>query len=87
MQTLVKLRGIPEDVLKVLISRGYFRTKTEAIRAGILSLGKEYHVIKSPKELELELVALKMAEEEAEMSAKGQKYLSEEEVKRKYGFK
>ena len=45
MQTLVKLEGVPEEVLEVLVKRGYFKTKTEAIRAGILTLGKEYSLI------------------------------------------
>lgn len=84
METLVKLEGVPEDVLKVLVKKGYFKTKTEAIRAGILAIGKEYAVL---KDLELQLVALKIASEEAEMKSKGERYLSEEEVAKKYRLK
>ena len=87
METLVKMDGIPEDVLNVLISKGYFKTKTEAFRAGILRLGSEYRILKSPEALELNLAALRISEQEAEMKAKGKKYLSEKEVKKKYGFK
>jgi len=87
LESVIKLSGVPEDVLELLISKGYFKTKTEAIRAGVLSLGKEYKVLKSPEELELDLVALKIAKEEAEMKASGRKYISEGEVKKKYGFK
>lgn len=86
MQTLLKLSGVPETVLKRLVAKGYFKTKTEAVRAGILGLGKEFNLIPDPKEEELELVALKIAKEKAEMKAKGLDYLTEAEVKRKYGF-
>ena len=43
METLlVRLRGAPEKVLDQLINEGYFTTKSEVVRAGILELGKEY---------------------------------------------
>lgn len=87
METLIKLEGVPEDVLNILVSKGYFKTKTEAIRAGILELGKEYQVLKSPEELELELVALRIKEQSEEIKAKGLKFEAHEEVKKKYGLK
>ncbi|HZX19555.1 MAG TPA: hypothetical protein VFF13_00910 [archaeon] len=37
-------------------------------------------------ESELDLVAKKITKEEAEMKAKGRKYLTEAQVARKYGF-
>ena len=37
-------------------------------------------------EVELEFVARKIAKEEAEMKSKGKKYLTEEQVRKKYGF-
>ncbi len=84
MQTLVKLEGVPEEVLEVLVKRGYFKTRTEAIRAGILTLGKEYSLINTPKDLEMELVALKLKKEEEEMKRKGEKFLTEDEALGKY---
>lgn len=87
METLVKMSGVPEDILNLLVAKGYFKTKTEAFRAGILELGKEFNLLKDSKELELELVALKMVKEEAEMKTSGKKYQSLDEVKKKYGFK
>ncbi len=87
METLVKMSGVPEDVLNILIGNGYFKTKSEAIRAGILQLGKEYDVLKNPSEMEKELIALKIIKEEKELKKKKLKNLSEEEVKEKYGFK
>jgi len=43
----VRLGGVPEDILNTLISNGYYKTKSEAIRAGILELGKGYALIGS----------------------------------------
>ncbi len=40
----------------------------------------------STQEDELDLVARKIIKEEAEMKAKGKKYLTEGQVKKKYGF-
>lgn len=87
MENLIKMSGVPEDILNLLIAKGYFKTKTEAIRAGILELGKEYCILKSPEELELELVALKIAKQEAGIKAKKQRFITEKEVKQKYGFR
>jgi len=83
LETLVRMNGVPEDILELLISQGYYKTKTEAFRAGILKLGEEYNLLKSLKELELELVALKIKEQ----SLKNKKKVSEKEVQEKYGFK
>lgn len=60
METVVKLGGVTELVLEKLVSMGYFQTRTEALRAGVLELGKEYHVIENPQQLEDELVVRKM---------------------------
>jgi len=49
VETIVRLDGIVEDILNELVATGYFKTKTEALRAGILELGKEYHIIEELK--------------------------------------
>lgn len=43
---LVRLRGVVADVLNELIRRGYFATKSEAIRVGILRLGENFGLFK-----------------------------------------
>ncbi len=45
-QVLVKFRGTPEKVLKTLVKEGIFGTKSEAVRAGVITLGKEYSLLK-----------------------------------------
>lgn len=42
MDLLVKLHGVPEKVLLELVEKGYFKTKTEAIRHSIVLLGRQY---------------------------------------------
>ncbi|HLC92369.1 MAG TPA: hypothetical protein VJH23_01535 [archaeon] len=84
MRTTLEFEGIPEVILDKAVELGLARSKTEAIRMGIFALNKEYNLV---KDLELELVGRKIAKEKAEMERKGQKYLSEDEVKKKYGFK
>jgi Arc/MetJ-type ribon-helix-helix transcriptional regulator len=42
METVVRLEGAVESALESLIAQGFFKTRAEAIRAGILSLAKEY---------------------------------------------
>jgi Arc/MetJ-type ribon-helix-helix transcriptional regulator len=44
---LVRLGGAAADVLNELMRRGYFVTKSEAIRAGILRLGENFGLFKS----------------------------------------
>ncbi|MCK4475030.1 hypothetical protein KAU30_04225 [Candidatus Bathyarchaeota archaeon] len=39
---LVRLSGATADVLNELVKRGYFATKSEAIRVGILKLGENF---------------------------------------------
>ena len=43
---LVRLSGAVAEMLKELVKRGYFSTKAEAVRAGILRLGHDYGLVK-----------------------------------------
>ncbi len=60
MEAVVRFDGAVAVVLEKLVEMGYFRTKSEAIRAGVLALGSEYGMVSDPKELEAELVIRKM---------------------------
>ncbi len=44
MDVLVRFTDVPEDILEYLLDKGYYKTKTEAIRAAILNLGQEYNI-------------------------------------------
>ena len=43
---LVRLSGAVADVLNELVRRGYFATKSEAIRVGVLRLGENFGLFK-----------------------------------------
>lgn len=43
---LVRLSGAVADILNELVRRGYFATKSEAIRVGILRLGENLGLLK-----------------------------------------
>ena len=73
---LVRLDGSVEDVLNRLVEAGFFKTKAEAVRAGILELGKEYQVVKSRQELLDELAIRKMEQADGEMRQGRRKVLT-----------
>ncbi len=86
-ETLVRMEGVQELIVDRLTKSGMYKNKSEVIRAGILHLGKEYKVFKSLQELEDELVVRKMQKLSAEIRSGKRKTFTEEEVKKKYGFK
>ena len=44
----VRVRGATARMLEELVEKGYYSTKAEALRAGILHLAEEYGMIGSP---------------------------------------
>ena len=81
MRTTLSIKGMSEVVVEKAVEVGLARSKTDAIRLGILSLNKEYHLV---KDVEMEMVARKLKQEEAEAKRKGTKFLSKEEAFAKY---
>lgn len=86
-ETLVRLGPAQELVVEKLTKGGLFKTKSEVIRAGILKLGKEFNVFKNFQQLEDELVVRKMMRIDSEIKQGKRKVWTEEQVKKKYGFK
>lgn len=84
METVVRLEGMVEKVLERLIGEGYYKTKSEAIRAGILELGREYALIGGR---EAELVSRKIDYMEAEVRSGKKKMIGIAEVAKKAGVK
>ncbi len=87
METVVRFEGVPEYILDSLVSMGYFRTKTEALRAGVLELGKEYGILDNPKAIEDELAARKAAETSALVKSGAIKTVPFEDVLKKAGIR
>jgi len=84
LEAVVRLDGAVADVLERLVDLGYFRTRSEAIRVGVLELGKEFNVLRNPQELEDMMAARKMKQVDAEIKSGKRKVLSEDEALGKY---
>lgn len=82
---LVHLDGAVDKALRNLVEVGFFKTKAEVVRAGILELSKEYQIVKSREEILDELAVKKMQHLDAEISQGKRKVLTEREVVKKYG--
>ena len=81
MRTTLAFEGATEVILEKAVKLGLARSKTDALRLGVLALNREYNLV---KDLEEELVARKLESEEKEMKRKGERYLSEEEALAEY---
>ena len=81
MRTTVQLKGMPDIILKKAVEFGIARSKTDALRMGVFALNKEFNLV---KDVEMELVARRIEEQEAEMKRKGLDYIDEETALAKY---
>ena len=81
MRTTVEIKGLPDRILEKAVEVGLARSKTDALRLGVLAMNREYNLV---KDLELELVGRKIEKERAEMKRKGKKYISKNEALAKY---
>ena len=84
METVVRLHGVVEGVLERLLKEGYYKTRTEAIRAGILELGREYAMIGGR---EARLVSKRIREMDAEVKAGRKRLVSFDNVAKRAGVK
>jgi Arc/MetJ-type ribon-helix-helix transcriptional regulator len=84
VEAVVRLDGAVADVLERLVDLGYFRTRSEAIRVGVLELGKEFNVLRNPQELEDLMAARKMKKVDAEIKSGKRKVMGEDEALAKY---
>ena len=82
MKTTIELTGFPEQVLQRAVDAGIARSKTDAIRLGVLSLNREYCLM-DDAELD-ELAVKKMLWMERENKRLGRKPESLEDFLRKY---
>ncbi len=81
---LVHLDGAVDKTLKRLVEAGFFKTKAEAVRAGILELGKEYQIVKSKDEILDELAVAKMQKMEDDIEGGKRKVLTAKQALGKY---
>jgi Arc/MetJ-type ribon-helix-helix transcriptional regulator len=83
MNILVRLEGVPEKALEFMISKGFFKTKNEAIRAALVGMAKEYSLLND----EDFLAAIKLRGLEARRKAGKLRTETLGEVRKRYGIK
>ena len=81
---LVHLEGAVEETMDLLVKAGFFKTKAEVVRAGILGLGERYHTVKSREEFLDELAVKKMEQIEEETMKGKRKTLTAKQAMGKY---
>ncbi len=81
MKTTIEIEGYPEFVLERAVALGIARSKTDAIRLGVLALDQQYHLVEHADDM---LAIRKMQEMEEDDRKKGRKLLTEDDVLRKY---
>jgi Arc/MetJ-type ribon-helix-helix transcriptional regulator len=84
VETVVRIEGAVERTLERLIKEGYYKTKAEAIRAGILELGREFDVIGTEEE---QMVFRKIQKIEGEVKKGKHKLYSIDQIAKEEGVK
>ncbi len=86
-ETLVRMEGAQELIVEKLTKNGFYKTRSEVIRAGVLELAAKHKLFKNARDIEDELVVRKMREISEEIRHGKRKVFTEAQVKAKYGFK
>ncbi len=81
MKTTIEVVGYPEIVLERAVEVGIARSKTDAIRLGVLALNQLYHLLGSAED---ELVIQKMCKMKEENRKAGKKPETMAQVLAKY---
>ncbi len=81
MKTTIEVTGFPELVLEKAVELGIARSKTDALRIGILELNDKFRLVQN---VEDELVAKKVQKIEEEIASGKRKTESLEQVFKKY---
>jgi len=83
MRTTVEMTGFPELVVQKAINMGLAKTKNEAIRLGMLSLNKEFSLIKE-NNTEDNLVIKKLVQQDQLVKSNKIKLLNKKDFYKKY---
>jgi len=81
MKTTIAVTGFPDLVLSRAVEAGIARSKTDAIRLGILALNSQYGLVHSAED---ELVSAKIQRVLAKNRKLGKKPETDEDVLKKY---
>ena len=81
MRTTIAVEGAAEMIIEKAIDLGLAKSKNEVLRISLFSLNKEYNLI---KDLEMEMVAKKLEQEEKNAIKNKTKFLTKNEALKKY---
>jgi hypothetical protein len=85
MRTTIEIKGFPELILEKAVSTGIARSKTDALKVGILIMNDKYRLVDNVKEIDDPKLIAAFKRKEKDMKANKQKYITHEEVMKKYG--
>lgn len=86
MRTTIEIKGLPELILEKAVSTGIARSKTDALKIGILIMNDKYQLVDNIKEINDPKLIAAFKRKEKEMKANNQKYITHEEVMKKHGY-
>ncbi len=82
MHTTIQITGTLEQILEEAVEGGLAKTKTEALRMGVLELNNRYHLLERSQEDEL--AVKKMQRLDKDIREKKRKLLDEDTALGKY---
>lgn len=84
MKTTIEFVGMPELVLEKAVGLGIARSKTDAVRLGVLALNQQYHLVKNAED---DLAIKRMQEMEEEVKTGKKKVVPLSTVAKRAGVK
>ena len=82
MQVITRIEGASARILRKLVKSKYYSTKSEAMRAGIIELGKKWNVNSEEEE---EFVVSKMQKMQSEIKSGRKRVIPLREVAKEAG--
>ena len=86
-ETTVRMEGAQEVIIDRLTKSGFYKTRSEVMRAGVLELAAKHKIFRNAQEIEDELASRKMDRLWEEHKLGKRKAYTLEQVKKKYGYK
>ena len=81
---VVRLKGKPKEYVDYFLEKGYFNTKSEIVRLGILELSRKYLLNDEISKKELKLVGNAVERDLKKIKSTKQKFYTENDFKKKF---
>ncbi len=86
MEFVVRLKGKQESILNDFVNKGYYNTKSETMRAGLLSLAEKHKIEDKPSLEEVTLLNKAIKHEMKKIKDGKTKLHSEKEFQKRFGY-